>query len=153
MSKIDRFLDAFPTYFGFVLTAALTAAVGLVLLSPDTWSANAIVNCATTSLGQAYGANSFNASTGAYAPPKVQSVFVRKPATLAIFNASSARICASILPAGSSLPSAANGFEYCVPATSNQIFPGVYGSSNLLNVYLRGDGANCTSNIVDVELW
>jgi hypothetical protein len=113
-------------------------------LSFPAWGTNVIINCGNTTLTTTYSTSS---------PSLAINQAQYKP-NLAIFNDSTGRVCINTVTASTSVaPTAGDGNEHCIPATTFAIFDKINVNTNLVNVYVRGDGGNCTSGIVDIDLW
>ena len=115
-----------------------------MLLSASSWGANIIINCGSTTLTTTYSTTS---------PSLALSQVPYKP-NLSIFNASTTRICVNTVTASTTVaPTAGNGHEHCVPGQTYAILDNINTNVNLVNVYVRADGANCTSAVVDIDLF
>lgn len=109
---------------------------------------NAIVNCASGTLGTTYSTSTPSLQTS------LTGIYLRATPTLMVANPSAVRICANVVTVSSSVPpTAANGNEHCIPAGSIAFWDAINIQRGPSNIYLRADVASCTTGIIDVDIW
>lgn len=105
---------------------------------------HAQINCTSTNLTTTY-------STGLPSLQPSLTAMQIGQAHLGVWNPSSTRICVDTGSYNASIAPAVGGInEHCIPASS--FFAWDFLTING-NVFVRADGSNCTSTIIDVDVW
>lgn len=127
----------------------LLALFSALALPSNAWSANAIIDCASTNIATSY------STSNPSLPTTLKQVPLPSKASLAVINNTAFRICVNTVTSSISVaPTAGNGNEHCVAAMMFAFYDNLnFAGSSTTNVYVRADASACTSGTVDIDLW
>lgn len=127
------------------LYAGIALFITLFATFPAAMAFNASINCASTNIPTAYATTSPSLALNKVSTPYRAAIMV--------INNTSGRICFNTVSANNVAPTAGDGNEHCVIASTAAAYDNINTPTIWSSVYVRGDGASCTSGTVDIDLW